>query len=301
MLDQTDKTAQTTRVLLHLGAHKTASTHFMRLVRLNKARNPHLSLAMPDKKVVRKTLTGRLLLGPVKATGPVGAPAVSQLSGGDAAVLISDENIIGTPINAFEDGMMYPQAVARLRRALRVLDGSRVEMLLAVRHPADFAVSLWGEFVRSWGYEPFRSFIGPDPLATLRWTRLCRRLLSAGPGLRLTVWRYESYKDISTQLAAQCLATGGGGKPVLIDVRGVRAVVRPGVSQRAMEEIRSLCDSAQGTPPKQALEEIVKRYPKSALHPPPDPWSAEERRLLDRQYRKDLTLLGGLDGVRRLG
>ena len=295
MLDSTQTTPQAERVLLHLGAHKTASTHFYRLVRLNRFHNQDLSFALPRKRDVRDVVTRRIRPGGFRMAGPPPGQGACALADGHRVVMISDENIIGTCLSVIDDGMLYPLAQKRVRRALHLIGAKEAELLMAVRQPADFAVSIWCEALRSWGYLDFRAFVGPDPFNALRWTRLCRRLLRARPGISMTVWSYEDYGDVRSNVLSHLFPPLETGPRQLFDDN---AIVRPGLSARAGEEIRQFSMTHDETPEPGRIDDIMEAFPKSDLWPAPDPWTAEERKLLTRQYRRDLKLLKDVEGVR---
>lgn len=297
MLDDQNTGQTTDRVVLHLGAHKTASTHFNRLLRKNSHLTSENSVAVPKKDEIRSLVTRRLSGGNLKESGPMHEAVVAELAQGARTLFISDENILGTPNRLIQNGVMYPSAGKRVRAALRILGDSPVELMLAVREPAGFAVSSWGEAMRSWGYLDFRAYLGADPMSALRWTQLARRILAARPGLRLTVWTYEDYRARTNTLMAEVL-----GLPEVPEdrLRELDNVVRPGLSQRAVEEIRKMCEGSADPPEQDSFEDIVKAFPKSADNPAPDPWTEAERTQLAEQYRRDLRRLSQLEGVRFL-
>ena len=298
MLDAPPTVPPTERVLVHLGAHKTASTHFNRLLRKNSHLTTQFSVAVPRKDEIRALVTRRLSGGNLKESGPMRGEVVTALAQGARTLFLSDENILGTPNRLVQNGVMYPAAGKRVRAALRLLGNGPVELMLAVREPGSFAVSSWGEAMRSWGYLDFRSYIGADPMPSLRWTQLVRRILAAREGLTLTVWTFESYRDRVPDLVADVL---GLQSLEGHEMRDIDSVVRPGLSQRAVDEIKAICEGSADAPSQETFEEIVKTYPKSETWPAPRPWSDEERQALSEQYRRDLRRLAQLDGVRFLG
>jgi hypothetical protein len=285
-------------VLVHLGAHKTASTHFNRLLRKNGTLTSQFSVAVPRKDEIRSLVTRRLSGGNLKETGPMRAEVVGVLAQGARTLFLSDENILGTPNRLVQNGVMYPSAGKRVRAALRLLGDGPVELMLAVREPGSFAVSSWGEAMRSWGYLDFRAYIGADPIPSLRWSQLVRRILAARSGIRLTVWTFENYREKTPELVADVLGLESLEGHDLLDID---SVVRPGLSQRAVDEIRVICEGSVDSPSQDTFEEIVKTFPKSDAFPAPRPWSEEELKALSEQYRRDVRRLSQFDGVRFLG
>ncbi|MFT4782301.1 MAG: hypothetical protein ACI9IV_000027 [Paracoccaceae bacterium] len=282
------------KVWLHLGAHKTASTHFNRLLRKNHALTEAYDLATPKKESIRSLVTRRL----GEAPNPEHR-ALPELLEGRGALFLSDENILGTPNRLFQDGLMYPSAAHRLRGALAILEGGDVELMLAIRDPATFVVSSYGEAMRAYGYMDFRSYFDETPLTALRWPRLVRRLLRAAPTCRMTVWTYERYLETVPQLMKQLLNVPQDAAP--LPILPLEAVVRPGLSQRAIEAIRDFCEGHAEAPEQASIEDFINAYPKSTENPAPDPWTGPEKEALAQQYQRDLKVLASLERVRFLG
>lgn len=285
------------RVVLHLGAHKTASTHFNKLLRKNSALLDKHSVAVPKKDDVRRLITRRIF-GQQVGDGESPAQVLAELSGGARTVFISDENILGTPRGLVQRGMMYPSAASNLRNTVTLLGDAPVEIWLAVREPGGFVTSSWGEAMRAHGYLDFSAYVGADPMPSLRWTQLLRRLRAACPDLPLTIWSFEQYRAQAPALLANLLGVDHVAEE---ELRPIESIVRPGLSQRAVEEIRTLCAGGDAKPPQDRFEEIVKAYPKSGDYPAPSPWTAQQGAALRAQYDQDLSRLAALDGVRFLG
>lgn len=287
----------TPRVVLHLGAHKTASTHFNKLLRKNAALLEAHSVAVPKKDEIRRLITRRIF-GADVADGESPQDVLAQLSEGARTVFISDENILGTPRALLQQGVLYRSAASNLRNALKILGDAPVEIWLAVREPGSFVTSGWGEAIRAHGYVDFDSFVGHDPMPGLRWTQLLRRLRAAAPGHPVTLWSFENYRSLAPALMARLFGVAQVAADQVLDIE---SVVRPGLSQRAVDEIRLLCTGSAEKMPRDRFEEIVKTYPKSADLPAPDPWSVDDRAVLRTQYERDLSRLATFDGVRFLG
>ena len=286
------------RVMLHLGAHKTASTHFNRTLRRNKPLTQKNNIAVPKKDAIRALVTRRLMDMSMETARALQDDVLADLLDGQDTMFLSDENILGTSVHLFSENQMYHTAAWRVKRATQILGQDGVELMLAVRNPADFLVSAYGETIRSYGYVAFRDYLDGTPVAELSWTKLVRRLMRASGGRPMTVWTYENYHDTLPQLMNMVL-----GQPMTnpVDYTPIDEIVRPGLSQRAIDEIQHACEVETADTEQISFEDIVKAYPKSADCPAPDPWTAGERMVIDTMYRRDLRKIANMDGVTFLG
>lgn len=293
------ETAQTPRIVLHLGAHKTASTHFARTLRRSEAAVKHFSLSVPEKQRVRDLLTRRI--PQVRPSEPLAddlLDVAAKLTDDRDMAYLCEENVLGTTLRIFAEGQIYPRAERRLRRALHLLGDARVELMMAIRHPASFAVSSYGETVRFHGYRPFEDFMGSCGPENIRWAPLVRRLLRAANGRRMILWRFEDYTSLVPDLLCHVADTSRADAPMF---RKLRRIVRPGLSQRAVEEIQSLCLGENAAPSAKQFEKIVRSFPKSEDWPPPNPWTAEQLSQMDANYAVDVAALRSMRNVEFFG
>lgn len=129
-------------VILHLGAHRTASTSFQGYMRAN-------SSALFEQGVgywgPGRTRDG-LLSGVLPVAGEVGSQArLAKAKGrlrlnleraralGLSQLVISDENMIGAPIQCFRDGLLYHGAGERMARFQDAFDGAITRVSITVR------------------------------------------------------------------------------------------------------------------------------------------------------------------------
>lgn len=299
MLDNVSDGSTRVRTFLHLGAHKTASTHFNRMLRKNSHLTDQYDVAVPKKDDIRTLVTRQLAEGgELLRVRSSKKKALKTLLDGHKTLFLSDENILGTPNRLFQDGLMYPMAAKRLRRALKFVRGSEVELMLAVRAPTTFVTSSYGEAMRAYGFQEFDDYVGDTPLTAMRWGKLIRRLMRVAPELNVTVWTYENYRETLPRLMRMAL---GLPEDAELEYRDIENVVRPGLSQRAIDEIRKMCETLSDAPEQATMEEVVKAFPKSDEFPAPKPWSDEQASQLEKMYRKDLRQIAEMERVTFLG
>ncbi len=196
---------------IHLGAHKTATTHLQMALRaaqwdLRRAgvyySGPHylrelrcpLTLALSDSGFTRKCQRAKRHLDAVLDFYP--------------EVLLSDENMLGGArrtqlLNA--KGVIYPEAGRRLRKMFRLLSNRPATIALSVRDPAGFMTSAFSLQVHRGEELEFEAFMGGRDPAAISWSDLATRILRLPNVGRLIVWRYEDYHPLRQRILRKLL------------------------------------------------------------------------------------------------
>lgn len=285
--------------ILHLGAHKTASTHFNLMVRDSAAASDATGLYEVPQGQFRPHVTWRLSDPEGETSADPHALRRSLLptganGAGIARLFISDENVIGITERLLDGGQMYPRAVSRVQRMLHMLGPSDLRCLLSIRNPAQFVTSAYGESVRSGSYADSATYLGDTPLEALRWAPIVAALAEALDGVPLTVWPYEEYHAVLPDLLTLCLGDLTDGP---VTMAGPQEIVRPGLSQHALNILREEGRACGTALPSARVQEVMRRYPKSETYPGPKVFDTEAHAQLTERYNADLALIGEMPGV----
>lgn len=293
-----DPVAPPARVVLHVGAHKTASTHFSELVWRNPALLAAHDVSAPQKTALRERVTQPLTDIAEDSPVPAGHVAGAQgLGGGARSLLVMDENIIGTPRGLFSPDGMYPRAAMRLGRAARLFPGARLEVMLAIRDPRTFVAASWSESLRSNTFIPFRRYLRGVRAEDISWLRIVRQMQEAVPEATFTIWRFEDYRHLQGALLALAL---GGDPAAPPEFSPLVEPVRVGLSGRALEAVALRVRLTGQRLPDAEIDAIMARFPKGKTFPAPQPWSSWEQETLSRRYAEDVAALSDVQGVRLL-
>ena len=280
---------------LHVGVHKTATTHLQRSVATVPA-----TQAL-DEAGVRFCGPRQFRWGapslftrfgiPVRPHGKRAAadPAALDALCGDARRLVlSEENFIGTPGNrrGALHRPLYPDAARRVA-ALAARTGP-LDLFVAIRQPSTWANSTFAQMLQGGTVVPVEQFILRNPLTGVDWVDLVDRLRGAAGVRSLTLWRYEDYRALFPQI---CTAMLG---PVGARLRPLAGQAHPGMSAAAAQAIL-----AGGALAPDAVEAMA-RYPLSADHPKLDIYDAETHALSAEDYALQLARIDAMDGVVRL-
>ncbi|MEM6906930.1 MAG: hypothetical protein AAF568_13635, partial [Pseudomonadota bacterium] len=177
------------RVILHLGAYKTASTHIQRRLDLNAETLAQAGVAVATPATLRPALR-RAEVG----AGPAIAEAVRDADLlGMARIVVSEEQLPG-PLRPMAQGQaFYRGAERRLAPIAEALAGQEVTVLLALRSYADFYASAYGQVIRGWRWIDFGTDERERILGESRgWPDLVADIYRAFPGRPVHVWRYEA-------------------------------------------------------------------------------------------------------------
>jgi len=129
-------------ITLHLGAHRTASTSFQHYMRKNGARLAAFGIGFWGPQQTRKGLMEGIFPSP--GTVPAEQQAERERcrialaiakaeEAGFTRLIISDENLIGTPRRNLRDMRLYPGIGERMARYGDALDGRVVRAVLSIR------------------------------------------------------------------------------------------------------------------------------------------------------------------------
>lgn len=189
-------------IILHLGAHRTASTSFQHYMRANAGALTAQGIGYWGPDVTRDgVLRGVMPLAGAlhanqqleRARGRIALRLVEMQGQGLHRVLVSDENIIGAPRRNLRRGRLYPGIGERVARFAHAFDGRIARVALSVR-----AQDSWWASVLAYGVARGHGVPGQDDLDRLvtvnrHWREVIGDLACALPGVELVVLPHEVY------------------------------------------------------------------------------------------------------------
>lgn len=216
--DASDRLPRVREWRVHLGVHKTATTHLQKTLALARERlaAEHGIDYLPMQEVRpvvhgllhrrrwRYLAGGRFLQSELES-------ALGRLRLGPPSVLVSEENLLGLVYHILVVPRPLPLLERRVRAVATLGRGADLTLFLSIRR---FDEVYRGAYVTGLNYfrldrqllEAARRAAASRPP---RWTDIIRRIQRAAPGARLRVWRQEDYaRDAGTILA------GVLGRPV---------------------------------------------------------------------------------------
>lgn len=272
-------------VILHVGAHRTATTAFQRHLAAYRDTLHVYKTTFWGPKVIRGGLFGGMSGG----AGPIlpwqanraGKRAALRIKGlrqdGMERLILSDENMLGNLRDVLEDTLLYPDAANRIAGFAKGFQGHNLTIGLGIR-----CYSTWWSSALA-----FRlSRGGPLPRTELRermvtqprrWRHLAEQIARAVPDARVAVWSHEAMGSAPHRILHDLteIATRPSSLPIL------NAAPRA----KALRDL--LCN--YGVDPDTFIRSSTDRFM---------PFEAYEADALRGQYQDDLTwLANGAGGL----
>ena len=225
-------------VVLHLGAHKTASTHLQHAI---IAAKPFDDVAFFGPRLLRdkgQTIPERFgfPLDPEDAVVAPQSPAqmLRDMAGGAARLVISEESFAGklqrgwgripTPLY-----FTAPARVATFAQIVAEAGGPAIDLCLGVRNPTDYLGSAYSQILRGNRIVLPEKYRAKNAIADIDWADYVARLRAVKGVGKITVWAYENYTGVFGQI---CKALIGRTDIPFPDAR-----VQPRLSTKAVDAI----------------------------------------------------------------
>ena len=227
----TSPSSKRLQVALHVGAHKTATSHLQRSLQTAREALLAAGIAYFGPHQLRhdgERLMGRFSLRHDDQTRQ-SRKSLEAMSQGAGRLVISEENYIGTLQNS--PGQMafplYPEAAERISALARQAAPDGLDVFLGIRQPSSFLTSTYGQMLMGGGTTSLAEYKRNNPVDRVNWPDLVARIRAAEGVRELIVWRHEDYPRLFSRItAAMC------GKPV--EVAPFDDIVHRGLSQEAV-------------------------------------------------------------------
>lgn len=287
--------APVSRWRVHMGAHKTATTHMQDvLARLRpqlaargvdfiprptargelglatRLRNSWYASRVP---MVGRTLTRRMMVS-----------TLDTVRLGPKTVLLSEENFIGSP-DQLASRPFYPRASQLASRIATLGEKAELTVFLSIRSYETLLPSVYAEMIKhapapKGGFETVRARVLARPP---RWSDLVARLQAAMPGIQLRVWRQEDYSANAATILSEFCDCPIGPLPKIAMPAWTRAP--------SMEGIRAAEALPADIPPAERRARVVDIYVAQGPETgggPFRPLDAQDRTSLAAAYTADL-------------
>ncbi|MGV6811427.1 MAG: hypothetical protein ACWA47_04210 [Brevirhabdus sp.] len=286
-------------ISLHVGAHKTATSHLQRSLQRNRPALRSVGARFfPTNKYRREIAPFHAALRNGTPLAELRAeldPMLANAAQGMDRLILSDENILGQLPRVARDARLYPWGREGAQRAVRLLGDREVELFLSIRNPVGFLQSAYSESLLHGPFQPFERFLSPFNPGSLRWSRLIEELMRATGVLRITVWRFEDYPRLR-QKVVETLT----GAPLPKGFEFLDKRPRPGLSARALEQLSRWHDDGRNIRDEALIGHAAGLFPKGSDWPAPQNFDPETNDRITAQYEADCQIIAGMTGVRLL-
>ena len=275
------------KIIIHAGAHKTASTHLQNRVLENENLVVKSGCSYLGPEKIRDQL-GTLW----RALGRSDTPdeqkrKLAALAAGQPRLVISEENIIGgfkDLMNGPNRAILYPKAVERLARLAQLVAPNLLHIAMAVREPSSYYVSVYNQLLLSGRFQTWERFSkGLDPTA-VKWSDILRPIAEIPGVAAVSIWRYEDYHRLLPQILNTLLGQPRPDIPLHMEKR-----MHEGLSERAVQA----CCTWHAAGYDGRLGAVAREdFPVSDAYPKFSPWPEALMRESRAAYGRDIEALG---------
>lgn len=187
-----------TRFRIHIGAHKTATTHVQdSLFQASKTLEAQKILYIPRHEFRKKKINSQI--APTSHDRAISAynhfsfaELIHKNSELFKTIIISEENIIGSSYDLLNN--LYPEARPRLARWKFMSKQEDVEIFLSIRNYKDILPSAYAQALRDGTRPPrFENILEYWINARPSWLRLVQAAVEFFGKSKVTVWTFETY------------------------------------------------------------------------------------------------------------
>jgi hypothetical protein len=172
---------------LHLGAHKTGTTHFQEVLKVNSGLYDS-RVSYIEMEEFRRNLQWKNDWVDFASCGPY----LDKIKGSNSTLLISEENLTGETKDIYRDLFLYSNLEKRVGSFRKFTeDFGDIEVWFSIRSMDGFLPSIYCESLRHWKYKKFNKVYGNN--LNQSWLPVIKRIRHIFPKARINVIRYENY------------------------------------------------------------------------------------------------------------
>lgn len=283
-------------IVLHLGAHRCATTTVQHLLARNTDALRRLDVVAWTPDRMRGGVFGGLLCGSDKpaaqrewrqnrALGLIGIECDRLVAQGIGTLLVSEQELLGSLDAALGAAQLYPGLAERLARSAPALAPRCVRIGLAIRSYEGFWSSALASSVAQGRPLPDARALDALCAQPRRWRHVIGDVARAFPQAEIVVWPYERFGAQPDVVLAHLL-----GRPdVAVSFSGARERMAPGPTLPKLRRLLALRGEAEAAA---ALGDDCGRWA---------PLGPVREGALRRDYAHDIAWLrGGAEGLARL-
>ncbi|QQA42287.1 hypothetical protein [Pelagovum pacificum] len=285
------------RLILHVGAHKTGTTHFQQGLRAGQATLEEAGCTIYTPPDLRPAPGLAEMLGIAFKGGkrdnwtPELLPAAAK---GRKTLIISEENVLGqliTPSGQFL-GALYPHAARRISAVVRAVAPVKPVLFLSIRDPASYVLSAYSQSLLGGYGGDFADFMARMSIDKIRWADLAAAIANVEGVASLRFWKLEDYPAVGSKVINR-MASGRVADPAWLSHQASHV----GLSKKAVE---AALRAPSGPERALAAKAARAQYLVSDGHERFRPIDDETLALSAEFYEQEVAAMRALPGVRQL-
>jgi len=278
------------KIVLHLGAHKTASTYLQKCLAQSGGRLAASAIAYQGPRELRPYLTNWPARHARSEAERI-ADAMAWLfdtaeEKGLQRLILSEEQFLGTLRPLMQGGTLYETLGESLAPVVRAMQGRPFEIVMALRGYDEFFASAYCQVLRGWRFQRFGAGLREHFLDHPRgWADVVADIAALCPAeTPIRLWRYEDFEAVEDDIF---LALAGPAAPPTRRIKG-RPLQRP--AHRAVAALHDMATRGF-IPDARTIKRVFEETPPGPVAPRFAPWTREERRHFESRYAQDLIAL----------
>lgn len=292
------------KIIIHVGAHKTASTYIQEALAINADASAAAGRAYWPRERFRPSLANAVRRSQQLASSRrarwaarIGidprdpSTGLRRLVSIDYGITLSEENLLGDPDQCFS-GSLYPNAQRNLQVLKSALPERPVEIMIALRSYPAFMSSLFGEALKNGAMVTPQQARAMRPTLSGGWQSVIASIRSIFPEAPITAWKYEDFARLEDGLLCRMsgLEPGQLKKPANGDIL-------PSPSSEAIEGMLDLPADKHWIERVIDMRALRAKYPRTKSSTKFTLWTNEETEQLARQYEQDIEQIKSLSYV----
>lgn len=271
-----------TEFRIHIGAHKTATTHFQdclyraieRIQLQGKDYVPRIDCR--QKKIVEQIHEASAQAA-LSDANSASLATILQNNGYNAkTILMSEENMMGSSMNLIAN--MYPKVVGRLDHFIKLRGIANINFFLSIRSYEHVLPSAYSQALRDGASIPPFSSIRDYWLSEKpSWYKLIQVIINLCGASQLTIWSFENY----IRSPKEILENFSGSNFDDINLSAIKTNTRMGTD--TIRKIELLDRSLNFAERRIRIKDIVT----NSISNDYDPLTKSEKRLLNERYMDD--------------
>ncbi|MBY0330140.1 MAG: hypothetical protein K2X49_05660 [Acetobacteraceae bacterium] len=274
-------------VVVHLGAHKTATTYLQKRLRSASTHLDEIGVQYIPMERFRRRVT-RFMRDTLREPGNEGVLAERMaefVRPSPRSILLSDENILGTCSQIVKSGRLYPELTERIQLLARHVPADG-KFVLAIRNYPDFLASVYCEALLWMPFQPFAAFLKRFALDDGLWVRVVNDIVKAVGQERLRVFPFEAMPNRFPDLLSELL-----NRPFDIARIPDSDEKRAGFTGQAVAALAEIAEALDPSATPRLAPLAARWFPRTAQTPRFDPWSPDEAGRLGKLYQDHLVEL----------
>jgi hypothetical protein len=227
-------------IRLHVGAHKTATTHTQQMLLNNRQRLAEAGVCYIELQRLRQIFTRpitRIFRDVSRATASSSVPTLRAAINGELTaqtgqfqtLVLSDECLMGNMPSLARTGKLYGNRRNRLELVKKVFEGCPITVVFTTRNYIDFYPSAYAQVIKLGGSVTYPDFLRRLDFESNTWRAIVSDLSQIfGPG-RVRLFRYEDYPANLERMLENII-----GRKLALDIDAAR-IVYPSLNSKGID------------------------------------------------------------------